>query len=354
MDLGDRIEKHNGSVDCGHAEPVSSKPVRGRFDAVVEFNRVICREHFLLRLRVAQGLGATEAGQFVQLGCRQPDRGINEAAILGCDQQWDPTRPITFGQPEICGPVAWLRRPFSLAGRGDDEQGTWIDIIHRVVGVGTGWLARRQVGDRVDLIGPLGNRFTLPKGKSMALLVGGGVGLPPLFYLAQAMHQAGWECVGFIGATTADLLAVTHDPKHRADPEGSPTLSVSEFSRLGYRCVVTTDDGTLGIKGWVTTGLERFLESGLGYDAKRTVVYTCGPELMMRGAASLAKSFGIDCQVCLEQAMACGMGTCQSCVVAIEDRQHPQGKTALGRPWRYKLACTDGPIFDASQVVWEG
>jgi dihydroorotate dehydrogenase electron transfer subunit len=73
---------------------------------------------------------------------------------------------------------------------------------------------------------------------------------------------------------------------------------------------------------------------------------------MMHAAAKLAGAHGVACKVCMEQAMACGMGTCQSCVVKIEDRQSPQGQTAAGRPWRYRLACTDGPVFDAQAVVW--
>ena len=87
-------------------------------------------------------------------------------------------------------------------------------------------------------------------------------------------------------------------------------------------------------------------------DAARAVVFTCGPEPMMHAVAKLAKQHGVECQVCLEQAMACGMATCQSCIVKIEDAKKPHGTTEHGRPWRFKLACTDGPVFAAEQVVW--
>jgi dihydroorotate dehydrogenase electron transfer subunit len=89
--------------------------------------------------------------------------------------------------------------------------------------------------------------------------------------------------------------------------------------------------------------------------AEQTLVFTCGPHAMMHAVAKLAAAHGVDCQVCLEQAMACGMGTCQSCVVKIDPAvygQAPQGVTDDGRPWRFKLACTDGPVFDSRVVVW--
>src|SRR5690606_26754005 len=116
-------------------------------------------------------------------------------------------------------------------------------------------------GDPVDLIGPLGNHFELPSGRTIGLLVGGGVGLPPMFYLAQALAQAGWSGVGFVGAMSRDLLAVTFDKTVKPDPAGRPVPCVTEFSRFGLGAVITTDDGSLGLKGRITAGLERHLRS---------------------------------------------------------------------------------------------
>ena len=257
-----------------------------------------------------------------------------------------------LSQPELCGPLALLRRPFSLAGRGDDEQGTWVEIIHRVVGVGTAWLAQLKHGDAVDLIGPLGNHFALPAGKSIGLLVGGGVGLPPMFYLAQAMKERGWQGVGFVGALTRDLLAVTFRDEVSPDVSGTPVQSVEEFASQGYPTVITTDDGSHGLKGRITAGVEKYLQTLSPEQARSAVVFTCGPEPMMHAVAKLAKQHEVDCQVCLEQAMACGMTTCQSCIVKIEDAKKPHGTDVHGRPWRYKLACTDGPVFSADDVIW--
>ena len=318
----------------------------------MEVNRQICREHYLLRLRIQGQFPVTSPGQFVQLGCGPPDGASARAGFVDRSYEWDPGQQVRLHHPELSGALALLRRPFSLAGRGDDDRGAWIEIIHRVVGVGTAWLSGLETGDAVDLIGPLGNSFDLPSDKSLALLVGGGVGLPPMFYLAQSLSRAGWDAVGFIGAQSADLLAVTRSADQAVDPQGAPTQSVVEFSRYGYPTVVTTDDGSVGLRGLITQGLLNYVQSLSVVDIQRTVVCTCGPNPMMRAVADLALDRGLSCQVCMEQEMACGMGTCQSCVVRIEEHDAPHARTDQGRPWRYRLDCTDGPVFEADSIVW--
>lgn len=321
------------------------------FDATVISNRPICREHYVLRLRILGDFPETGPGQFVQLGCRTPNGSLD----LGVDQEHDwpqgDALPPIKGL-ELCGPVAFLRRPFSLAARGDDGQGTWIEVIHRVVGVGTRWLAGLRVGDAVDLIGPLGNRFEPPPDKSLALLVGGGVGVPPMFYLAELLAGAGWDAVAFVGATSADLLAVTWDTQIGSDPQGNPTSCVREFARWGYPTAITTDDGTVGLRGRITDALRQYLQRQPPHEARRTVVFTCGPNPMMQAVTVLADEFDLPGQACLEQAMACGMGTCQSCVAKIESPLDPQALTPDGRPWRYQLTCAAGPVFPLASVVW--
>jgi dihydroorotate dehydrogenase electron transfer subunit len=325
---------------------------RARFQGQVLLNEPLCREHFLLRVRVRGEFPATRPGQFVQLGCRPPDEALDVELLRGGEYEVQPGQAVALRQPELCGRLALLRRPFSLAGRGDDEQGTWLEVIHRVVGTGTQWLSELRAGDAVDLIGPLGNQFELPAGKSLGLLVGGGVGLPPMFYLAGALRQAGWDAVAFVGALQRDLLAVGWCDGVAPDRAGEPRLSVRQFAEHGYPAVITTDDGSVGLRGRITAGLEGVLEKLTAAQRAAAVVFTCGPDPMMHAVADLAGRFGVDCQVCLEQAMACGMGTCQSCVVKIEEHQRPQAKTAEGRPWRFRLACTDGPVFDSRVVVW--
>lgn len=335
-----------------------SHPSRGRFQALVEMNQRVCRDHFRLRLRVEDADGTfphTHPGQFIQLGCQTPAQHSEpaEPTPLLTELEWQADKPLAGVQAELRAPTALLRRPFSLAGRGDDGQGSWLEIVHRVVGVGTGWLAALQPGDRVDFIGPLGNQFTLPAGKRRGFLVGGGVGLPPMFYLAQTLAQAGWAATAFMGAQTADLLAVSFTAAV-PDRRGLPTLCVRPFADASIPSVVTTDDGSLGLPGLITTGLQRFVDTLDDAQRGETVAFICGPVPMMRAASRIAIDAGIATQVCMEQAMACGMGTCQSCIVRVEDRQNPQGTTPQpdARPWRYRLCCTDGPVFDGHQIVW--
>jgi dihydroorotate dehydrogenase electron transfer subunit len=125
----------------------------------------------------------------------------------------------------------------------------------------------------------------------------------------------------------------------------TPRLMVEEFSRHGIPAVVTTDDGSVGYGGRVTESLAAYLDS-LGARPAVTL-YTCGPELMMKAVARIAEEHGMECQVAVERAMACGMGTCQSCVI----RCRAIGR-ADGRDWVYRLACTDGPVFRGQELLW--
>jgi len=338
----------SSQIDMPHA-PTG----RQRFDAMVIANQPLCREHFLLSVRLpGDAFPPTRPGQFIQIGCRTPDGAIDKQALLGTELEWQPGQPPQLHQPELCSRLAMLRRPFSLAGRRDTDAGVELDIIHRVVGTGTDWLSHLSVGDAVDLIGPLGNAFELPADKSIGLMVGGGVGLPPMFYLAEAMAAAKWQAVGFVGALCRDLLAVSFDDAIEPSSDGDPTNAAKQFAIHGFDSVITTDDGSLGLKGRITDGLSRYMEQQTAEQRSRTVVYTCGPEPMMHAVARLAEQHDVNCQVCLEQAMACGMGTCQSCVVKIEQAENAHGTTPDGRPWRYNLACTDGPVFRSGQVIW--
>lgn len=328
---------------------------RGAFVARVEANERLCRDHFRLRLGIEPSKGnlqpsfpATRAGQFIQLGCRAPDGGKPDSDLIGSERHWPTGQMPRLDQSQLCSAEAMLRRPFSLSG----SAGRAVELVHRVVGSGTRWLAHLSIGDGVDLLGPFGNGFDLPPDRSVGLIVGGGVGLGPMLYLGETLQHAGWRAVAFVGAMSADLLAVEFDQHVKPRKDGLPTLSVRHFNRLGYPTVVSTDDGSLGLHGRVTDSLKLLLDSQSRLDASQSVVFTCGPTAMMRAVAELAATYGLPCQVCLEQAMACGMGACQSCVVRIRDDQSPQGTSAQGVPWRYRLSCTEGPVFPADTVVW--
>ena len=157
---------------------------RNQYDATVAANQFLCREHYRLTLSLPE-FPATKAGQFIQVSCRdlRADYSPEYETI------WEPGKPLDFTGRELLNPLAMLRRPFSLAGRVDPDAGVTLDVIHRVVGVGTDWLAKLAVGDEVQILGPLGNRFAPPPDDGVALLVGGGVGIPPMLYLAAELSR---------------------------------------------------------------------------------------------------------------------------------------------------------------------
>jgi dihydroorotate dehydrogenase electron transfer subunit len=203
-----------------------------------------------------------------------------------------------------------------------------------------------QPGDAVDILGPLGNRFDLPPANGTALLVGGGVGIPPMIYLAERL--AGRSAVAFAGAVTRTLLPLTITDDQPVTEEVEPMLNVQEFAHYGIPAVITTDDGSMGIRGFVTMALERYLEQ---HCRSHTVIFTCGPEPMMKRVAAIAMQHEVECQVAVERAMACGMGTCQSCCIKVKKPDATKPPLA-GSDWCYRLACTDGPIFKAADLLW--
>ena len=185
------------------------------------------------------------------------------------------------------------------------------------------------------------NRFAIDTGRPLAAMIGGGVGIPPMLYLAEALTAAGVKAVAFNGARTAGLLPLTLLPGADISGTGRPTRCAAEFDAFGVEASIATDDGSLGIRGLVTEPFERWL-GGLEAPADGVTVYTCGPEPMMRAVAEICVSRNIACQVSLERHMACGMGTCQSCVC----------KVRAGGSWAFKLCCKDGPVFNAADIIW--
>jgi dihydroorotate dehydrogenase electron transfer subunit len=328
---------------------IATKPLRHReqFVTTVLANQRLCRDHYRLTLGLPH-FPPTEPGHFIQISCRDLDQDYSPEH----ETAWDEGRPLDACGIELMSPLAMLRRPFSLAGRRDTPSGVELDIIHRIVGVGTDWLAKLKTDDLVHILGPLGNTFTLPEPGGVALLVGGGVGIPPMLYLADALNSAERRGVAFCGALTRDLLplTVTADAPTPAGDSTEPLKNIAEFARNGIPAVITTDDGSYGFRGYVTQALDRYLE-GPGPLTPRPIIYTCGPEPMMRRVADIAASRSIECQVAVERAMACGMGTCQSCCIKVR-KPDPSRPPLPGKEWCYRLACTDGPVFRGSELLW--
>jgi dihydroorotate dehydrogenase electron transfer subunit len=323
-------------------------PRRSQFVATIKANVSLCREHFRLVLSLPS-FPATEPGQFIQVACR--DAHGTEIAEVEFD--WDPAHPVNLKGDELLGPLAMLRRPFSLAGRRDNQDGVELDLIHRVVGVGTDWLANLTAGYEVNILGPLGNRFSLPPDdRTQAILVGGGVGIPPMLYLAEKL--ANRNAVAFCGALSRDLLplSVVAGASNPGVDSFVPSMSINDFARHQVRSVISTDDGSWGFRGFVTQALERYLDAGDVAGGAVPILYTCGPEPMMKRVAQIAADRDIVCQIAVERAMACGMGTCQSCCIKLKRDEARDGRAFAGKDWIYKLACTDGPVFKGSQLLW--
>lgn len=320
-----------------------SDRARGQFLASVVANQPLCREHYRLTFRVER-FPYSRPGQFVQLSCR-----FDQMSEVEHEFDWSPGERIQIEGDEFRGVDAFLRRPFSIAGRREVDGASEIDVIGREVGPGTRFLSRLQVGQQITLLGPLGNTFTLPEPGGTAIMVGGGVGIPPMIYLAQSIAEAfardprqSRTAIAFCGALTRDLLALTVEQD----------FSIREFNQFGARAVITTDDGSFGIKGLVTQPLEHHLDTAMSSaELANTIIYTCGPEPMMKAVQNIALRRGVRCQIAVERAMACGMGTCQSCCIRVK-KDDPAKPPLEGKDWCYRLACTDGPVFDATKLIW--
>ncbi len=232
--------------------------------------------------------------------------------VMASEAPFPEVRPGQFAELRIDQtPTVMLRRPISVHSFNAEKNE--IGFLVQVVGDGTKWLGSLKVGDKVNTLLPLGNGFTMPAvaGKRY-LLVGGGVGSAPLYYLAEELKKGGHEFTILIGARSAKDL-------YRREA----------YEALG-RVEYTTEDGSLGEKGYVTN------HSLLA--EKYDCIYTCGPKPMMMAVARYARENGISCEVSLENKMACGLGACLCCV---EDTKEG-----------HKCVCTDGPVFSIDELKW--
>jgi len=304
--------------------------------ATVHATQKLCREHYRLTIRVP-AFPAARPGQFVHLSPHNP-QSIGYALV---DDPWAAGHEQWLA--ELRAPL--LRRAFSIARLDRLDHGVDVDVIFRVVGTATRWMEQLRLGDSISVLGPLGNHFPIHATKPTAWLVAGGVGLPPMLWLADALNRAGKRVVAFCGAQSADLLALSFDEAIPLSQDAcTATRSASDFVASNSDVVVSTDDGSIGYHGHVGSALAEFVQAN-PISPDDVVVYTCGPERMMRFVAEFCAARSTECHVCVERNMACGTGMCQSCVVPIRDASDPAG-------WRYQLCCAEGPVFDARQVVW--
>lgn len=237
---------------------------------------------------------------------------------LYCPELAGEALPGQFVQTRISeGTDPFLRRTFSICGA--DPLKGMIRILVDVVGPGTRLLCAVPCGGKLDVIGPLGTGFDLRFGNpGRCILVAGGVGVAPLLFLVERLCKEGPRPITFLmGARTVNHLAVLED-----------------MSGTGIEIKCATDDGSAGYHGLVTGLLEEQLTA-----LNPGVIYTCGPQPMMRTVSDIAARAGIPCQVSLEERMACGIGACLGCAVRLTDGSMVR-------------SCKEGPVFDAGRLAW--
>lgn len=212
-----------------------------------------------------------------------------------------------------------LRRPFSIH---EATTNGWIQILYKVIGKGTNLLTSSICGQYLDVIGPLGQGFSLIK-QGKVCLIGGGIGVAPLYYLAKEFLRT-WE--------PADILVLL------GAREAKEMAAISaDFEELGVsRLAQATDDGSFGHHGLVVDLVSETMGTKSGW-----TVYSCGPHQMLQSVAKICNERGWDCQVSLETMMACGVAACLGCAIP----RH-------GLEGNYLHVCKDGPVFNASEVAW--
>jgi dihydroorotate dehydrogenase electron transfer subunit len=239
------------------------------------------------------------------------------------------TRPGQFVAVAVGGEDGGmlLRRAFSIYSvRETGVYGGTVEFIFSVTGKGTAWLSRQRPYDPIDIVGPMGRPFALPREPANCVLVGGGYGSAPLFLLADALRTRGCRIDAVLGASTGDRLFGALDAK-----------------RMAASVAFTTDDGSYGEKGRVSDVLPEVIDR-----VHADVVYACGPMPMLDAVQRVAGlaygGAGIPTQVAVEESMACGVGVCMTCVLPVIGSD---GNTRMVR------SCVDGPVFAGDRIRWD-
>ncbi len=286
-------KSHRGTIFLEQAEILSQQAFAGAQQ--------------LLRLQAPECARHAKAGNFVHLQC-------------------DPQRP--------------MRRPLSLMRRSAEEG--WVELLYKVVGEGTRLLAQRKVGDRLSLLGPIGKPFQPDPDRPRPLLIGGGVGMPPMVFLAEALrHDPTLRPFVILGSEVPFPFQSrpSNLPVAGIGPEFSAAMPLLEEWGVPSRLASLQDfDGCF--RGFVTDLARRWLDALDEETRSKVAIYSCGPHPMLEAVSKLAREYGLPCQVSLEEFMACGVGGCAGCVVPVE----------TGHGTAMKRVCVDGPVFNADQV----
>lgn len=265
-------------------------------------------EQYVLRLQAPRCAKHATAGSFIHLRC-------------------DDTIP--------------MRRPLSIMRAAADEG--WIEILFKIVGEGLKSLGHKKVGDKLNCMGPIGNGFKMHDKRPRAVLIGGGVGIPPMIFLAEQMRCAGNVVMPLVlmGSELAYPFdcAVSDLPSDWLDLDRPATIVALEAQGICAR-LASLEKFSGVYRGYVTELARRYLESLTPAELAQTEIFSCGPTPMLKAVASLAADFDLPCQVSLEEYMACAVGGCAGCTVRVETSDGPA----------MKRVCVDGPVFEASHV----
>lgn len=268
-------------------------------------------DQFVIRLQAPRSAAAAMPGSFVHIQC-------------------DETIP--------------MRRPLSIM-RADADEG-WIEVLFKIVGEGLRALGNRKAGDVVSIIGPIGHGFTPHPDRPNTLLIGGGVGIPPMVFLAEHLKNDSdkWQPLVIMGSEIPFPfeLARSAIPTPWLGEDTVSTMPLLESWGIPARLASLSDfEGTH--RGYVTDLAREWLQTLPEEELAKIEVFSCGPTPMLEAVAALAREFGLPCQVSLEEFMACAVGGCAGCTVLV--------KTADGDAM--KRVCVDGPVFDAAAVFQE-
>ena len=249
-------------------------------------------------------------------------------------------------------PLRPMRRPISIM-RVNKEQG-WVDFLYKKLGEGTALLAQNKVGETINIMGPIGKAFDIKPERKRPLLIGGGVGMPPMIFIAEHCYQLNREqlntqeqtgYVPFVILGSEVPFPFTTKPSEIMVP-GMPEGVIASMPLLDEWNIpsrLASLQGYAGTyEGYVTDLARHWLKSLTKEQLNEVEIYSCGPHPMLEAVAKLAKEFDLPCQVSLEEFMACAVGGCAGCVVEV--------KTGDGNNVAMKRVCVDGPVFDAYTV----
>ncbi len=265
-------------------------------------------DQYVMRIRSPKCAAAAQPGSFVHVTC-------------------DDTLP--------------MRRPLSIMR----VDGDCIEILYKIVGKGLRWLSKKRPGDSINILGPIGQPFRPSSDRPRTLLIGGGVGIPPMIFVADSLRQqdGDWAPLAILGSELpfpAELEKSQLKTPWVGD-EIDTTMSLLEDWNIPCRLATLAGfDGCFD--GYVTDLADKWLTTLTPDELREVEIFSCGPTPMLKAVATLAAKYDLPCQVSLEEFMACAIGGCAGCAVKI--------KTANGEAM--KRVCVDGPVFEASSVVW--